>query len=66
MLMSKRQALEILALHRADRIVIMTMSSTGIWPELSDTPLDFGYIPSSMGEVPPLGLGQALAQPERG
>jgi sulfopyruvate decarboxylase subunit beta len=66
MLMSQRQALEILALHRADHIVITTMSSTGIWPELSDTPLDFGYIPSSMGEGPPLGLGLALAQPEHG
>jgi sulfopyruvate decarboxylase subunit beta len=66
MLMSQRQALEILALHRGDRIVITTMSSTGIWPEFSDTPLDFGYIPSSMGEGPPLGLGLALAQPERG
>ena len=66
MLMSQRQALEILALQRGHRIVITTMSSTGIWPEFSDTPLDFGYIPSSMGEGPPLGLGLALAQPERG
>lgn len=66
MLMSQRQALEILALQRGNRIVITTMSSTGIWPELSDTPLDFGYMPSSMGEGPPLGLGLALAQPERG
>jgi thiamine pyrophosphate-dependent acetolactate synthase large subunit-like protein len=64
--MSQRQALEILALHRGDRIVITTMSSTGVWPEFSDTPLDFGYIPSSMGEGPPLGLGLALARPERG
>jgi sulfopyruvate decarboxylase subunit beta len=66
MLMSQRQALEILAVHRGDRIVVTTMSSIGIWPEFSDTPLDFNYIPSSMGEGPPLGLGLALAQPERG
>ena len=66
MLMSQREALEILADHRGDRIVITTMSSTGIWPELSDTPLDFAYNPSSMGEAPPLGLGLALAQPDRG
>jgi thiamine pyrophosphate-dependent acetolactate synthase large subunit-like protein len=64
--MSQRQALEILADHRGDRIVITTMSSTGIWPELSDTPLDFAYNPSSMGQAPPLGLGLALAQPDRG
>jgi thiamine pyrophosphate-dependent acetolactate synthase large subunit-like protein len=64
--MSQRDALEILALHRGDRIVITTMSAVGIWPELSDTPMDFNYIPSAMGQGPPLGLGLALAQPDRG
>ena len=66
MLMSQRQALEILALHRGERIVITTMSSIGIWPDFSNTPLDFSSIPSAMGAAPPLGLGLALAQPERG
>jgi thiamine pyrophosphate-dependent acetolactate synthase large subunit-like protein len=42
------------------------MSSVGVWHKLSDTPLDFAYIPSSMGQAPDLGLGLALAQPERG
>ena len=28
-----------------------------IWPELSDTPIDFAYIPSAMGHGPSLGLG---------
>jgi thiamine pyrophosphate-dependent acetolactate synthase large subunit-like protein len=42
------------------------MSSAGIWPSLSDSPLDFAYIPSAMGHGPPLGLGLALAHPERG
>jgi thiamine pyrophosphate-dependent acetolactate synthase large subunit-like protein len=42
------------------------MSTAGIWPQLSDTPLDFAYIPSAMGHGPSLGLGLALAQPERG
>jgi thiamine pyrophosphate-dependent acetolactate synthase large subunit-like protein len=64
--MRLREALEVLALHRGDRIVITTMSAVGTWPEISDTPLDFNYIPSSMGHGPPLGLGLALAQPERG
>lgn len=64
--MSHRQALEVLAQHRGRRIVITTMTSVGIWPELSDSPLDFAYIPSAMGQAPPLGLGLALAQPERG
>jgi sulfopyruvate decarboxylase subunit beta len=65
-MMNTRQALEVLARHRGDRVVITTMTSVAIWPELSDTPLDFAYIPSSMGQAPALGLGLALAQPKRG
>jgi thiamine pyrophosphate-dependent acetolactate synthase large subunit-like protein len=42
------------------------MASIGIWPELSNTPLDFAYMPSSMGQAPALGLGLALAHPEHG
>lgn len=65
-MMPLREALEIAASHRGQRIVVATMSSAGVWPSLSDTPLDFIYIPSSMGQGPSLGLGLALAQPERG
>lgn len=65
-MMTQRQALEILAAHRGDKVVITTMSAVGIWPALSDTPLDFAYLPSSMGQSPALGLGLALAQPGRG
>jgi thiamine pyrophosphate-dependent acetolactate synthase large subunit-like protein len=64
--MTHQQALEVLAGQRGQRIVITTMGSIAIWPELSDTPLDFAYIPSSMGQGPALGLGLALAHPERG
>ena len=42
------------------------MSPITPWHELSDTPLDFAYIPSAMGQAPALGLGLALAQSERG
>jgi thiamine pyrophosphate-dependent acetolactate synthase large subunit-like protein len=66
MAMSHREALEVLVAHRGQRIVVTTMTACGLWPSLSDTPLDFAYIPSSMGQAPPLGLGLALAQPERG
>ncbi len=66
MTMNAREALEVLAGHRGNRIVISTMSSVAIWPKLSDQPLDFAYIPSAMGQAPDLGLGLALAQPERG
>jgi thiamine pyrophosphate-dependent acetolactate synthase large subunit-like protein len=64
--MTHGEALEVLAAHRGDRIVITTMGSVGIWPQLSDTPLDFAYMPSAMGHGPDLALGLALAQPERG
>jgi sulfopyruvate decarboxylase subunit beta len=65
-MMTLREALEIVAAHRGQRVVIATMSSAGLWPSLSDTPLDFIYIPSSMGQGPSLGQGLALAQPQRG
>ena len=60
--MMHREALEVLAAVRKEQIVITTMGSVGIWPELSDTPLDFAYIPSSMGQGIAIGLGLALAQ----
>jgi sulfopyruvate decarboxylase subunit beta len=65
-MMTQRQALEVVARHRGDNIVLTTMSSVAIWPELSNSPLDFHFIPSAMGHAPGLGLGMALAQPGRG
>lgn len=65
-MMSQRAALEVLAAHRRDHLVVTTMSAVGLWPELSDGPLDFAYLPSAMGHAPALGLGLALAQPGRG
>jgi thiamine pyrophosphate-dependent acetolactate synthase large subunit-like protein len=64
--MTHRDALQVLAEHRGDRVVITTMTAVGVWPSLSDTPLDFAYIPSAMGHAPGLGLGLALARPGRG
>jgi thiamine pyrophosphate-dependent acetolactate synthase large subunit-like protein len=65
-MMTARQALEVLAMHRGQHVVVTTMSAISTWPELSDTPLDFAYIPSAMGHGPGLGLGLALARPGRG
>jgi thiamine pyrophosphate-dependent acetolactate synthase large subunit-like protein len=65
-MMTQHEAIEVVTHHRGGRIVITTMSSAGIWPSLSDSPLDFHYIPSAMGQAPTLGLGLALAQPQRG
>src|SRR5450755_2914388 len=66
MVMTQRHALEVVLPYRGKRIVVSTMSSAGLWPQLSSSPLDFAYIPSAMGHAPSLGLGLALAQPERG
>ena len=65
-MMTHQEALAVVAAHRGQRLVVTTMTAAGIWPSLSDTPLDFAYLPSSMGQGPALGLGLALAQPERG
>jgi len=61
-MMTPRDALEVLAEVRGRHVVITTMTSAGIWPAISDTPLDFAYIPSSMGQGLSLGLGLALTQ----
>ena len=66
MVMTQRQALEVVLAQRGQRIVVTTMSSAGLWPQLSSSPLDFAYIPSAMGHAPSLGHGLALACPERG
>lgn len=66
MRMTQRQALEVVVPLRGDRMVVTTMSSAGLWPTMSNSPLDFAYIPSAMGHAPSLGLGLALAQPARG
>ncbi len=59
-------ALEFLAGLRGDQdIVVTTMGVSREWPKLSGHPLDFHYVPSSMGGGIPLGLGLALAQPHR-
>src|SRR6478672_12737327 len=62
-MMTHREALEVLAAHRGDHVVVTTMGSVALWPELSDAPRDFHYLPSSMGQAVPLGLGLCLAKP---
>jgi thiamine pyrophosphate-dependent acetolactate synthase large subunit-like protein len=66
MAMTHEQALAVVARHRGEKVVVTTMTSVGVWPKLSDSPLDFAYLPSAMGHAPALGLGLALAQPGRG
>jgi thiamine pyrophosphate-dependent acetolactate synthase large subunit-like protein len=64
--MTHREALEVLAACRGRHLVLTTHGSVDAWVSLSDTPLDFAYVPAAMGQGPPLGLGLALAQPGHG
>jgi sulfopyruvate decarboxylase subunit beta len=64
--MTHHQALEVLAAQRGRHVVITTHGSIDLWVSLSDTPLDFAYVPTTMGQGPALGLGLALAQSRHG
>ena len=63
--MSLPGALEVLQAHSRESVVISTMGAAREWARLEPSPLDFVYVPSSMGQAPSLGLGVALAQPDR-
>ena len=52
--------------RRDDEIVIPTMGSAREWMKLGPAhPLDFILVPSSMGQGTSIGLGMALARPDR-
>jgi sulfopyruvate decarboxylase subunit beta len=55
------------ALHavRQEEIVVTTMGAAREWQKLGKHPLDFVLVPSSMGQATSLGLGMALARPDR-
>src|SRR5687768_17136424 len=58
----------IAALHRArgeTDVVIATMAAAREWMTLGAGPLDIIFVPSSMGQAPSMGLGLALARPDR-
>ena len=65
--MSLRDAVgAVRAARRDDDVVITAMGAAREWQVLGPLhPLDLVHVPCSMGEAPPLGLGIALAQPER-
>ena len=64
--MTHREALEVLAKQRGRHLVLTTHGSVDPWVSLSDTPLDFSYVPAAMGHGPAFGLGLALAQSRHG
>jgi len=60
------QSLQVLVdLRKDDQIVVTSMGTAREWPRLSQHPLDFQYVPSTMSGAVPLALGLALAQPQR-
>ena len=61
--MSLAEALEVIHRNRREAVVITTMGAAREWQQLEPHPKDFVYMPSSMGQGPPLGLGIAIAQP---
>jgi phosphonopyruvate decarboxylase len=56
---------ELRRVRRADDVVITTMAAARAWMEMGKHPLDFVFVPSCMGHATSIGLGIALAQPER-
>jgi thiamine pyrophosphate-dependent acetolactate synthase large subunit-like protein len=64
-MLDKYACLNKLAARRRDEIVVTTMSVAAPWARLSDGPLDFAMVESSMGQAAPFALGLALAQPRR-
>jgi thiamine pyrophosphate-dependent acetolactate synthase large subunit-like protein len=58
------KCLEALNGVRNDDVVVTTMGAAREWMPLSSHPLDFNYVPSSMGQATSLGLGLALARPD--
>jgi sulfopyruvate decarboxylase subunit beta len=64
-MMSLTEALRVLHAVRRDEVVVTTMGTAREWMRLGTHPLDFVFVPSSMGQATSLGLGIALAQPSR-
>lgn len=65
MTMSTADAVEVIAAHRpGNSVAIATMSSLRLFPRLSPGPLNLSCVPL-MGGASALGLGIALAQPDR-
>jgi sulfopyruvate decarboxylase subunit beta len=63
--MSLVDCLAVLHAARREEIVVTTMGAAREWQKLGKHPLDFVLVPSSMGQATSLGLGMALARPDR-
>ena len=59
------ECLRTVAKHRTKEIVVTTMRAGREWRAISRSDLDFSTHGAGMGHAPELGLGLALARPER-
>lgn len=59
------EALKVISEHRGEAVVVATMTANFIWPEVSTNPgLDLMFT-GTMGKASSLGLGLALARPDK-
>jgi len=59
------ESLQVLADLRTDEVVVTTMGAAREWVKICNHPLDFVMVPSSMGQASSVGLGIALARPDK-
>jgi len=65
-MMSAKEALAVVhTLRGNDDVVITTMTPARDWMTMAQSPLDLVLVPSAMSHATSMGLGLALAQPER-
>jgi phosphonopyruvate decarboxylase len=63
--MRRDEVLQTLAKHRTNELVLTTMSTAQEWPAYSQSEFDFNAIGTGMGHLPDMGLGLAVACPDR-
>jgi thiamine pyrophosphate-dependent acetolactate synthase large subunit-like protein len=63
--MRRDEVLQTLAKHRTNELVLTTMSVAQEWPAYSQSEYDFNALGTGMGHLPDMGLGLAVACPER-
>jgi sulfopyruvate decarboxylase subunit beta len=64
-MMRRDDVLRTLAKHRTDELVLTTMSVAQEWPAYSNSAFDFNALGTGMGHLPDMGLGLAVACPDR-
>ena len=65
-MMSAKEALAVVhELRGVSDVVVTTMTPARDWMTMPQSPLDLVLVPSAMSHATSMGLGLALAQPER-